>query len=234
MIKKYFPFLIICSIVLSSCTSEDNVIENENKALIKSYKISRDAQGRYSIDYDLVDGISSEIAKDVTTNSNNIYTYETERSYQEKKTKFLNENLKLDNNEIKIGLFENNEKRRSITIEDENIVMAKGKNNPDFLQEYSVEHLGTDEYVLDFKVRKGVNVGFEYNDEDNIYEVHLKEGVSNGTTFTKLYKKSSSLPLKIDFVNYVRYHAYSKNENSSLVLYSVKKNRVPRVVEQSI
>ncbi len=230
MIKRYLPFLMTFCIVLSSCSNEENVIEDENQALFKSYKVSRDAQGKYSIVYDLVEGTDSEIAKDISTNSNNVYAYEANVPVQKEKTKLLNQNLKLDNNKINIALFENNEQRKSITIEDENSIKAKGGENSSFLQEYSVEHLGTDEYVLDFKVKEGVNVSFEYNDEKNIYEVHLKEGNSNDTSFTKLYSKPSNLPLRIDFVNYNKYQPRNSAESeSSLSLYSKDRPR-PRVI----
>ena len=223
--------MIFCA-VISSCSNDENVIEDENQALFKSYKVSRDAQGKYSIVYDLVEGTDSEIAKDVSTNSNNVYAYEANIPTQKGKTKLLNQNLKLENNKINIGLFENNEQRKSITIEDENSIKAKGGENSNFLQEYSIEHLGTDEYVLDFKVKEGVNVSFEYNAEKNIYEVHLKEGISQGTSFTKLYSKSSSLPLKIDFVNYVKVQNRSLPGMESNVSYVETKR--PRYVQEVI
>lgn len=222
MKKSYLPFLMILSILISACSTEDNMPENNDQSLLKSYKLSKDANGRYSIDVDLVEGAYSETYKDETTNTNNIYAYQGDDNNKRKAVS--TKELTLDNNRIEVDVFENDIQKNSIWVEDENIKMGKGQISPNFLQSYSLEYLGEGEYVLDFEVRDGISVVFEYNVEENIYEVHLKEGVSNGKQFTKLYSKSPSLPLRIDFVNYILINSQARS--SEALEYAM--TRVPR------
>ncbi len=227
MIKKYiFPLTLLVS-TLISCSNEESTTTNpDNENLFKSYKISRDAQGKYSIDYNVAEGAYSETSKDISNNTNGVYVFEGNATASKKAFN----NLELENNKINIEVFENNQQRRSITVEDEMIVMNKNSENSAFLTEYSLENLNEDEYILDFKVKEGINVVFDYNDEENIYEVHLKEGLSTGTTFTKVYKRIAGLPLRIDFVNYIKYESQSKSLNQEV---SYRLHSRPRIGDVS-
>lgn len=207
---------MILATVISSCSSEENDVisadtKNTNKSLIKSQKISRDANGRYTIDYTLADNAQANLVKDTETNSNNIHAFESNGTIANRKTNNSNL-LELEDNKIKVGVFQNGKVRNSITVEDENIILAKGEVNTNFLQTYSVESFGDGQYLLEFTVREGVVVDFKYNADENIYEVHLKEGIANQTSYTKLYRKSESLSLKIDFVNHIRSNIMSRGE----------------------
>lgn len=224
MRRSYLPFLMILSILISACSTEENMPENNDQPLLKSYKLSKDANGRYAIDVDLVEGAYTETYKDETSNTNNIYAYQGEAGNRSKSS---SNTLTLDNNKISVDVYENNVQKNTIWVEDKNIVMSKGQISPNFLENYSFEYLGGDEYVLDFNVREGVSVTFEYNSEENIYEVHLKEGASNSIKFTKLYNKSPNLPLRIDFVNYVLIRNDAKSAAKSLEEYAMTKQ--PRV-----
>ena len=222
MRRSYLPFLMILSILISACSTEENMPENNDQPLLKSYKLSKDANGRYAIDVDLVEGAYTETYKDETTNTNNIYAYQGEAGNRSKSS---SNTLTLDNNKISVDVYENNVQKNTIWVEDENITLAKGQISPDFLEEYSLEYLGGGEYVLDFKVRSGVMVNFEYNADENIYEVHLKEGASNGLKFTKLYNKSPNLPLRIDFVNYIKLDVEMRTTDEAV---AYETTRVPR------
>ena len=222
MKRSYLPFLMILSILISACSTEENMPENNDQPLLKSYKLSKDANGRYAIDVDLVEGAYTETYKDETTNTNNIYAYQGEAGNRSKSS---SNTLTLDNNKISVDVYENNVQKNTIWVEDENITLAKGQISPDFLEEYSLEYLGGGEYVLDFKVRNGVMVNFEYNADENIYEVHLKEGASNGLKFTKLYNKSPNLPLRIDFVNYIKLDVEMRTTDEAV---AYETTRVPR------
>ncbi|MFY7672725.1 hypothetical protein ACOSP6_16705 [Tenacibaculum sp. MEBiC06402] len=222
MKRSYLPFLMILSILISACSTEENMPENNDQALLKSYKLSKDANGRYAIDVNLVEGAYTETYKDEATRTNKIYAYQGDNN---KRSKAEASTLTLDNNRIDIDVYENNVQKSTIWVEDENITLAKGQISPDFLETYSVEYLGGDQYVLDFNVRDGVSVSFEYNADENIYEVHLKDGPSNGRDFTKLYNKSPNLPLRIDFVNYILINSQAK---STTELEEYAMTRVPR------
>ncbi len=229
MIKRYLPFLMIVATVLSSCSAEDNNpidldAEGINPLLIKSQKISRDANGKYTIDYTLAKNVQADVIPNATTNVTTLNAFETKHQISNRN---LNNSasLNLKNNTIKLNVIENGEQRRSITVEDEAIVLAKGQVSADFLQTYSVENFGDGQYVLDFTVREGVQVDFKYNADKNIYEVHLKEGAIGETSFTKLYNKSEYLPLKIDFVNFTKIkNVQSKGSEAVAIEYAKTPN----------
>lgn len=225
MKKSYLPFLVALCALISSCSNDDNVPVNQEQTLLKSYKVSRDANGKYSIDYELVEGAYMELEKDAATNTNKMQAFEGYSGLRNKQ-----EPLELVDNQLKIGVFENDVQKNSITVEDENIVLAKGQINPNYLQSYSVEYFYGADYMLNFQVKEGVGVSFEYNTDENIYEVHLKEDANaSATAFTKVYTKSPSLPLKIDFVNYIKVNNRSRgNSNKAYVSYETSK--VPRVI----
>jgi hypothetical protein len=227
MKRSYIPFLMILSILVSACSTEENMPENNDQSLLKSYKLSRDANGRYAIDVDLVEGAYTETYKDEATQTNNIYAYQGDANNAQRNAS-KNNLLTLEDNKIKVGVFENNVQKNSIRVEDENIMLGRGQISPDFLESYSLEYLGEGEYVLDFNVRENVSVSFEYNADENIYEVHLKEGVSQDRKFTKLYHKASTLPLKIDFVNYILINNQNRSITERTALSYVK-TKMPRI-----
>ncbi|TYP99420.1 hypothetical protein C7447_10116 [Tenacibaculum adriaticum] len=211
--KKLIPFFI-AFIFLASCSSEETIELDET--LLKSYKITKNEQGRYSIDYEVKEDASVDVVKDIKTNYNEIYLFSGKVAMGNKRS----ESLSIENDQLKVGFFENNQKRKSVIIEDDNIVLAKGEESSEFLEQYSVEDLGDENYQLNFKVRDGVNVVFVYNELEDIYEVHLKEGKSNGVSFSKTYSKTSEV-LKIDFVNYSNNFAKATESNIE---------KMPRVV----
>lgn len=196
--KKITPLFLALTIAFASCTSEEKTAFKEEN-LLKSYKIEKDVQGRYSVDYNVNSNVTTEFVKNSTTKENEIYLFTGKNA----NGKNFTEALLLENNKLKVGFVENNEKRKSLIIEDENIVLAKGQENYEFLNSYSIEDLEDSQYKLKFEVKEGVNVTFEYNEAEDIYEVHLKEGTSNGVEFSKTYNKLPNTPLKIDFVNHI-------------------------------
>ncbi|WP_299712041.1 hypothetical protein [uncultured Tenacibaculum sp.] len=229
MTKRYIPFLMIVATLISSCSTEDNdvlntEVEGVNKSLIQSQKISRDANGKYTVDYTLAKNAQANLDKDSNADATTLNVFETKNDVVNRNA---NNSAELDvkNNKLELQVVENGEERRSITVEDENVILAKGEISTNFLQTYSVESFGDGQYVLDFTVRDGVQVEFKYNADENIYEVHLKEGVSKTTSFTKLYNKTEHLPLQIDFVNYLKNDAQVLSR-----VAEVRTQRVPRLI----
>ena len=89
---------------------------------------------------------------------------------------------------------------KSISIIDDNIVLAKGKSQG--LKSYSVKSVEDGIYKLDFKVSNGISVDFTYNEDIDTYEIHLNNGKSSKKNFTKNFEKEAGKVLKIDFVNH--------------------------------
>ncbi|MEN8776392.1 MAG: hypothetical protein ABF268_04950, partial [Polaribacter sp.] len=70
-----------------------------------------------------------------------------------------------------------------------------------------------------------VHVDFVYNEENNIYEVHLEEGKSSGVNFTRNLEKVDGQTLKIDFVNHL-----STTSSKGTYAREMETRRKPRVV----
>lgn len=196
---KKILFLFIALVTLVSCSSNEELHQEQN--LLKSYKVSKDAQGQYSIDYTTVEA-TVDLVNDLTTKRNEIYL---NSAASKNSVESFSNALFLDENELKVGIYENNMKRKTITIEDDNIVLAKGGDDIDFLKTYSIENLGNEYYQLSFKVKDGIKVWFEYNEELDVYEIHLQENdsASNLISYTRNFVKTSD-SLKINFVNYIK------------------------------
>ncbi|APG65165.1 hypothetical protein LPB136_07295 [Tenacibaculum todarodis] len=199
---------------LTSCSNNeslDNVELGTQGKLLKSYKLQKDVNGRYSMDYTLNDNTTAEVVK--SNGAKEIYLYAGELTG----TKKNSEELSLDNNQLSVDFVEDSQSKTSFVIEDEDIVLAKGESNIKFLQQHSFFVNKEEQTVeLDFKVRKGVNVSFAYNEAEEIYEIHLKEGESKGTTFSKIFSNDGN-PIKIDFVNHLNEFSRSESVSASLV-----------------
>ena len=74
---KLISLLVLVTLGMSSCTSEDNdfLIQNQTaKSLLNSYEISRNIDGSYYLDYG-VTGATSENIIDKKSGDNNIMLY---------------------------------------------------------------------------------------------------------------------------------------------------------------
>lgn len=218
-----FYFLSIFTLI-TSCSNE--ATENPSKSLLKSYNIYRDSQGKYSIDYNLNENVTSEFVKNAKTHTNEFYLFSKTNTLQ----KQFNKVLLLDKNKLKVDFLENNIQKNSVTIYDKNIILARGKEYNEYLESYSIESTGNDYYQVDFKVKEGVETKFIYNEKNDTYEIHLEKGNAKNLIFSKKYKKSSET-LKIDFVNHHEKNTSARSGTKKL--YSLSSEifeRRPRVV----
>lgn len=194
--KQITPLFLLVVLFFVSCTSEETIQPEETS--LKSYKVTKDSQGRYTIDYEVEENTAATFIKNEENNYNEIYLSEgnaTDKTSEKK-------SLSIENSILKLGLYEDGEQSKSIIIEDDNIVLAKGQESDEFLDSYSIQSLQDGVYQLDFEVKEGIAVWAEYNEEDDAYEIHLKEGTSNELEFSKTYVKTSEV-LKINFVNHI-------------------------------
>mgnify|MGYP005989804299 CR=1 FL=1 len=205
--KKLGIGLLVMIFVMNfgSCTTEELVVPQEN--LLKSYKLKKDAEGHYSIEYNVADKTSATIQKDFNSLTNEIYL--TENNQATKKNYITDFSLENDN-KLRVGFIDENSGRKPmITVDDENITFGRGIESTTLLKTYSVESNGDGTVQLDFEVNNGVNVWFVYNDELEIYEVHLKRGYQIGTNFSRTISFGERGILKIDFVNHLNAHGRS-------------------------
>lgn len=219
--KKFTPYFLALSlsVIFASCSSnEAEVIENSPENLLQSYTLKRDATGAYSIDFNTTNNT------DVTTltnvdNSKEIVLAETA---QKTATKHSN-GFSIENNHLKIGFLEaKNGKRTNIYIEDENITFAKGIT--EFLNSYSITANEDGTYQLDFTVNDNVNTDFVYNENLDVYEIHLSAGESLQKTFSRHFEMNSDKMLKLDFVNH-KYSGRTEEETAE---------RKPRIIQELI
>ncbi|MEE4001021.1 hypothetical protein V1T75_11805 [Tenacibaculum sp. FZY0031] len=219
--KKFTPYFLALSlsVIFASCSSnEAEVIENNPENLLQSYTLKRDASGAYSIDFNTTDNTDVTTVTNVD-NSKEIILAETP---QKTATKHSN-GFSIENDHLKIGFLEtNNGKRKNIYIEDENITFAKGIT--EFLNSYSITANEDGTYQLDFTVNDNVNTDFVYNENLDVYEIHLSAGESLQKTFSRHFEMNSDKMLKLDFVNH-KYSGRTEEETAE---------RKPRIIQELI
>ncbi len=211
-ITKLASLLFVAVLTLSSCSSNENLLpEQENVNALKSYKIKRDASGAYSIDLDVEENVKTTSFKNDETNKNEFHFYESDKATSRKQSK----ELLIDDQELSIGFVDNRSNKTSnISIIDDNIEMAKKNLEDTFLSEYSITSNEDGTYDLDFTVKNQTTVDFVYNEETNIYEIHLEKGKSSELNFSRNFTKLEGEVLRIDFVNHYLSDYFGKGYKS--------------------
>lgn len=211
--KKLTPFFLCLSLIFASCSSnESEVLNNQpEEKLLKSYTLKRDASGAYSIDFnvdnqtDVATFKSEDNTNDIVLSKNNIAT----------KTAYSND-FSIENDQLKIGFIEaNGNKKTKILIKDDNISLAKNSVTK-FLNSYSVSANENGTYQLDFKVNNNIKTEFIYNEDTNVYEIHLSEGTSKVINFSRNLQATEG-KIQVVFINHKsNYHGRSSKESSAL------------------
>jgi hypothetical protein len=221
-----FAALVSLTFVFSSCSFNETVLpEEQSTDLLKTLTIKRDVNGAYSLDYSLNANVETENIVDEATNTNYIYLYSSENKLSSKVT----QDFTIDGNQLKIGFVDTNSSKKSqITIKDEDAKFFRTESK-DMLSEYNISGNEDGTYTLNFIVKNKVKVDFVFNEELNIYEVHLEEGKSDESVFSKVFEKIEGEALKIDFVNHIREDNTSA-KSSSDAGYTYFKERRPEVI----
>lgn len=222
--RKLAFYLLATSLLLVACSTEQT--NNQPKQLLKSYQISKNAEGKYAINYSVNKNVSAEFVKNIKTKMNEIHLFSDENTNKNN----FNNLLSVEKNQLKIGFSENNAQKNSIVIEDTDIVLARGEGDNEYLEEYNVTSTDNVNYKFNFTVKKGVVIEFVYNEKENINEIHLKPGESDKVTFSKTYEKTSDV-LKVDFVNH--YETTQARTEASAYSSSTRVNKRPRWIIES-
>ncbi len=200
--------LIIITLGFSSCSSDDDATfleEPSGEVFERNPAVQRNLDGSYFIDYQLKKGIGSDVVIDNTSNINEVNFFNSDneigRSY--------NEELYLNGkDQFTVGINNTiNNNRSTLTIIDNDIKFNRSENQ-DHLEEYEITDNGDGTYTLDFSVKNNIQVDFIQNQETKAYEIHLDNGNSSESDFSRTFTKESGQELRITFINY--YH----NENS--------------------
>lgn len=212
--KNFSLFALLASftLVFSSCSTNETLIpEEQSLDLLKTYTIHRDADGAYSLNYNLNSNAATENVLDRATNTNNIYLYSSENQSSRKVT----QDLTIDGSQLKVGFVDTGaDKQPQITIIDDKSSLIKNSN--DKLSDYSISSNQDGTFTLDFSVKKNTRVDFVYNEKIKTYEVHLEEGKSNENNFTRVLEKINGQQLKLDFVNHLSSNLQARGEYESI------------------
>lgn len=224
-LAKLLSLVIVSVFIFTSCSNEESLLpETEKKALLKSYKLERDITGAYSIDFNTEDNVKTEKVKNHSSNTNEFHLYESDFSTASKQT----EELFIDGNQLTIGFIDTNtDKKPNITIQDDNISVKTSAKTKNMLETYSISSNGDGTLSLDFNVADQVIVDFVKNEENGIYEIHLEEGKSTTSDFSRVIELEND-PVKIDFVNHVSSSNSAKGTEAKQVI-----RRKPRVIIDS-
>ncbi len=207
--NKITPFfLVLLSIIFTSCSSDETeVLNNTPEKLLQSYTLKRDANGAYSIDFNTTNNTDVTTVRNIDKSNEIILSEVNHNTASKHSNDFSNES-----DQLKIGFSETNKgKRTQISIEDENSTFAKG-GVTEFLNSYSISKNEDGTFQLSFKVNENVATEFLYNEDIETYEVHLSNGEAKQKYFSRQIEMTQESVLKIDFVN----HKYSgKNETAA-------------------
>ncbi|ARV07599.1 hypothetical protein BTO04_13265 [Polaribacter sp. SA4-10] len=219
---KLLIFIFSIAITFSSCSTNETILpEEQSLDLLKSYSVKRDANGAYSVDFDLNKNAASENVLDVETNTHQILLYSIDNQLNRK----VSQDLTIDGTQLKVGFVDaNSNNSPHITIIDDNITLAKTSAEHVMLKEYRISSNEDGTFNLDFSVKNNVSVGFVYNEDIDTYEIHLEEGKTTETSFTRILEKEEGQLLKFDFVNHITTNTSAKSAVADTI------TRKPRVI----
>ena len=210
--------LVVLSLAFTACSEDSVIAEQQKESLVKKVEVKKDYNGDYYLDFTTKADAKVDRTFDQTTNSNQFFV----SSSSVKSNRVFSEGLILKDSELKIGFVDMSSSNggKSITLIDDNIALAKG--NDRGLTSYNITSQEDGLITLDFTVSNGISVDFSYNEEIDTYEIHLNNGKTSNTSFSRNFEKEDGKVLRIDFVNHYKNQS-SKSE-------TLEAERKPRVV----
>ena len=195
-----FAFLVTFTLLFSSCSTNETLLSEEQSSdLLETYKIGRDENGAYFLDYSLKENTQTETVIDQSTNTKNIYLYSSDNNSSKRK---FTQDLTIEDNQFNVGFVNmKSDHQPQISIVDDNRFLAKSS-EVNKLNKYSVSRNKEGIFILDFSVKNDVRVDFVFNEESKIYEIHLEQGKSSETVFSRVLEKVNGQALKFDFINH--------------------------------
>ena len=117
------------------------------------------------------------------------------------KRKFT-QDLTIEDNQFNVGFVNmKSDYQPQISIIDDSRFLAKSS-KVNKLDKYSISKNKEGTFILDFSVKNNVRVDFVFNEASKIYEIHLEQGKSTETVFSRVLEKVDGQALKFDFINH--------------------------------
>ena len=171
MKKICFSLLAIVLLLNIVSCSDQSGIEILDEPFLKEVKLTRNSAGNYVLEYELTDNSNSDRV-DVTPELSEIHL---SRGNHKGHTRYI-ENWLFKQDYLEISFIDNNHDDVKLKISDDQFLMAKGGEfqSNQYLSELSITKATNEDVVnIDFRVEKNVEVTYDYNKEDEIYEIHL-------------------------------------------------------------
>lgn len=200
----------------SSCSSEEDVLFQETSAdaLLKSYKIEQNTNGKYSVDYQLKEGVAVENVLDKKTNTNNINLYLSDDQTRSNGSSALT----LENGGLTVG-FNNKElnTKHTITVLDSNI-QTRGEQNK-HVESWGMSGNEDGSFDLNFTVKDGVSVDVVFDGDRNVYEIHLNsDGNGSNRDFQETFVKQDGIALQVEFLNHSTARTTNPNKEPVVII----------------
>ena len=192
--KKLVLLLILVSLFVVSCTTETEIVDQTNESnMLESYVVKRNADGSYTLTYQVAEGVGSTYYENVKENSIELYFNGS------KSVSTASRDYNINNNELKINFVtENNSFSPKIKIIDDN-TGTKGAYG--LLHDYTVSELDENTVAIDYQVDSGVRVEVSYDAVEQINNIKLvPDAGATKTNFTTTFHKESDGSLKVDFL----------------------------------
>jgi hypothetical protein len=214
---KFLAITALLSLVFYSCTNKDSdILENNQINLLKDFKLEKNAEGLYSLNFNVKE--NTKVAQFVDASYNEFLLSSSNIKSKENFSK----DLSIEGDQLNISIIDANvSEKSSLSIIDDNIKL-QSKGSSEMLSSYSVQGNEDGTFDLAFDVSDNVKVSFVYNQAINTYEIHLEEGNSSTNNFSRILEKEEGHPLKIDFVNHTS-NGNAKSASSAMI-------RKPKVI----
>lgn len=198
--KNFYKSLAIVALAIgfTSCSEDVLVEEFTQETPLKSYSLSRDIDGSYTLEHTLSDGMSSSITN--STDGSQIILNEGTSSTIEK-----SDVLPLTNGNIKIDfLTENEVKIPGISILDSKISSTTSSKEIDYVKSYKISMLEDGTYQLDYTLANNYVPSYDYDEELGKHQIILTKDFSNeSNSYSKNYLKFEGQKLNIVFLRLV-------------------------------
>jgi len=190
--------IVALAIGITSCSEDTTIEEFTQETQLKSYSLSRDVDGSYTLDHSQSDGISSSIMS--TDNGSEVLLNE---GYSRKASKSTVSPLM--NGDIKVEFISENEiKIPGISIFDSKTSSTASSKEIDYVKSYKISYLEDGSYQLDYTLADNYTPTYEYNEELERHQIRLEKGIANSkNSFSKNFLKFEGQKLNIVFVRNV-------------------------------